>query len=465
MRRSVPAQTVLAALLILAGLAAFWYRAPPPRPLRDFDQPVYLGMAYDLIHLHRFTDGVVGDVPVVKPNRPPGMARAPLYPAFLAATALLDPAFNASLNCFMRQSDAPSCSQRAPLPRVLQFMMIAGVYLMLWRIATRATGSQRIGWFALALSAVVAPALVGTANGLMTETLTLFFTTAATAAGVEAVRARRPLGWLLVSGVMVGLASLTRPIFAYMLPVVAIAAVVLIARRHDRRRGTMMLAAFLFGGAVVMTPWIARNAVVLGKPALTSGYAANVLAQRVAFDLMTWHQYALSYLCALPDGTGMGNVLIGPGTCEPFQYETRPTTFYGIGNTTFMQSSIAAAGGEAHQFSYLLHHYILADPVWHALVSIPMALRGLWLGHYWGMILAVLCVGMTLRAIQSGDLAMLAVTLPAWFMLVFYAAVSINQTRYNLMLIVPFALAGGIALDRVLRRQATIAGAGTVGSF
>jgi len=38
-------------------------------------------------------------------------------------------------------------------------------------------------------------------------------------------------------------------------------------------------------------------------------------------------------------------------------------------------------------------------------------------------------------------------------MLAFYAATSANQWRFNLMLIVPFALAGGIALDRLLLRN------------
>lgn len=188
---------------------------------------------------------------------------------------------------------------------------------------------------------------------------------------------------------------------------------------------------------------------------MTSGYASSVLAQRVAFDLMTWHQYALSYLCSLPDGNGMGSLLVGPGACEPFHYEMTPDTFYAIGNTTFMQATTAAAGGPDRQLGYLLHHYILAEPLWHALVSIPMALRGLWIDHYWGLILAILCLPLTARALRRGDDALLAVTLPGWFMLAFHAVVAVNRTRYNLMLIIPFSLAGGVALDRLWQRWET----------
>ena len=51
------------------------------------------------------------------------------------------------------------------------------------------------------------------------------------------------------------------------------------------------------------------------------------------------------------------------------------------------------------------------------------------------------------------DLPFLAVSLPAWFMLLFAAAISVNQTRYNLMLILPFALSGAIATEALIRRR------------
>ena len=68
---------------------------------------------------------------------------------------------------------------------------------------------------------------------------------------------------------MIGLAALTRPPFVYLLPAIAMAVVSLIARRSQRRRGAATLAAFLFAGVAVMTPWIVRNAVVLNHPTMT----------------------------------------------------------------------------------------------------------------------------------------------------------------------------------------------------
>ena len=84
-----------------------------------------------------------------------------------------------------------------------------------------------------------------------------------------------------------------------------------------------------------------------------------------------------------------------------------------------------------------------------------MAMRGLWIDHYWGLVLAILCIPITLRALRNFDAAMLAVTLPGWFMLAFYAALSANQTRYNLMLIIPFSLAGGVTLERLVPKVVT----------
>jgi hypothetical protein len=45
---------------------------------------------------------------------------------------------------------------------------------------------------------------------------------------------------------------------------------------------------------------------------------------------------------------------------------------------------------------------------------------------------------------------MLLVTLPGWFMLLFHASVAINQPRYNLILILPYSIAGAWLIERAL---------------
>lgn len=274
-RKSV--QPLLALLIIFGWLGACWYKAPPAGYLWTYDQPVYLSIAYDIEHFGRITNGTAWDTPSADPTRPPGMARTPLYPIFLAATAELDPVFNRTLNCLVQNAAAPTCPQQAPLPRVLQFLMTVGFYLMLWRIAICATGSLRIGWLSLGVGLTAAPVLIRSVDSLMTETLSLFFTAIAMLAAVEVFKGRRPLRWALLSGAMVGLAALTCPPFVYLFLAVAIVVFPLIVRSSQRWRGAATLTAFLFSGVCVMTPWIVRNSVVLGHPAMTSEYAQLAL--------------------------------------------------------------------------------------------------------------------------------------------------------------------------------------------
>jgi 4-amino-4-deoxy-L-arabinose transferase-like glycosyltransferase len=423
---------------------------PAPTTMFYYDAPVYLSIAYDIEHYGRFTDGSGWDTPRADPARPSGMIRSPLYPIFLAEAAKLDLFFNHSLDCSVQNALSPTCPQRAPLPRAIQLFMTGAVYLMLWRIALRATGSLRVAWLSLVVGLMTAPILIHYAETLMTETFCLFFTTSATLAGIETVLGRRPVASALISGTMIGMATLTRPNFLYFLPAIALVTIPLIIFYSKRRRGdTIALIAFLAAGLFVISPWIIRNAVVMGDPAMTSKYAQLALTQRVAYDEMDWRQYAVFSVCSLPDGAGMGSLIVKPNACKKYGYEITPDTFYGLGSTTILNSNAVVNGGT----SYVVYHYIIQHPIWHAIVSVPMAMRRLWIDHYWGFVLTIFCFPLTLRAIRKCDAPMVIVTLPGWFMLAFYALLSADQQRYNLMLIIPFSTTGGIMLEHFLRRN------------
>jgi hypothetical protein len=59
----------------------------------------------------------------------------------------------------------------------------------------------------------------------------------------------------------------------------------------------------------------------------------------------------------------------------------------------------------------------------------------------------------TARALRQGAWRYLVVALPAWFMLALNAAVAVNQVRYNLMLIPPYAIAGAMLLELLWQRR------------
>jgi hypothetical protein len=86
-------------------------------------------------------------------------------------------------------------------------------------------------------------------------------------------------------------------------------------------------------------------------------------------------------------------------------------------------------------------------PFWHIAVSVPLALRGAYVSHWWGFVLLPVCLGVTATAFRRpGGERYLVLALPALFMLAFNALVAVNQTRYNLLLVPPYAVAGALAL-------------------
>jgi hypothetical protein len=430
-------------------------------PLNSFDQPFYLGIAQDIVQTGRFTNGFAFDEVPTGTERQSGMRFGPLYPATLAAVSWVDPGLRDGMACLAATNGHnPSCPDSAPVMRGMQFAELAGFFLLVWWIGRAAGGSLGMAWLTLGLALVTTPLLLRSVDTLMTEISSLFFITAAIAASIAAVRAptwRGAGGWGLAAGLLLGLTALTRPGFLYLLPFALLAAAYLCLRRRTAR---WIVAGLAVGGVVTIGPWIARNTIMFGRPALTFGYDSHTLVQRIAFDTMSWHEYALSYLCWLPDGTSLGRNMIGPGACDRFGWDNDPNSFYSLGLRHMLDQTLAAAGGYEHHMRYLLFHFIFRMPVWHALVSVPLALRGAYVAHWWGFGLLVPCLLWTWIALRRGHAAFLIVALPAWFMLALNAAVAVNQVRYNLMLIPAYALAGAFSLrwlaHAVHRRAAAV---------
>ena len=451
MRARLP--LVLAISLILFVCGFLWSRTSL-RSLAEYDQPFYVGIAYDLRNWGRFTDGFLFAGADAEQPRPPGMRFAPLYPALVAATAARDRSFADAIECVVDSSGRdPGCARMASLIRWLQFMMLVAFYALVWWTAGAVLGTPRAGWVALAFALMTAPFLLRFVNLVMTEMTALLLLTSAIGAGVAARRGS-PLPWLLVAGGCLGLTALTRPAFLYLAFAAALVGLAVVLWDERRWQKLPLLLAFLAGIAAVVVPWVARNAVVLGRPALTYGYNSHTLAQRVAYDRMSWREYGLFYVCGLPDGVGLAQRLFGRDACSPFSWDPKEKgSYYNVGNGAFMDDTVAAAGGWQHHLSYLVRNYVLASPLTHLLVTVPFALAGAWVNNYWGLILGILCAVLTIRAVRTNDLGLLIVTLPGWFMLLFHAGVAINQDRYNLILILPYAISGAWLVERVLGRS------------
>jgi 4-amino-4-deoxy-L-arabinose transferase-like glycosyltransferase len=436
--------------LIICGIV--WSRTSP-RPLTEFDQTFYIGIAYDLRHAGRFTNGFVFADEGPGRERGPGMRFAPLYPAFAAAVAAWDAPFANSIDCIVQtEGKDASCPEKAGLMRLAQCAFLITFFWLVWWIAGEVLNSPRGAWIALGLALLSAPQLFRFVNYVMTEITALVMLAAAIASAVAAVRGR-PMVWLFAAGVFLGLTALTRPAFLYLAFAAVLVGFGLVACRRPRLAKAGLLLAFVIGAGAAVLPWVARNAIVLGKPALSHGYASHTLVQRIAYNQMSWTEYGLFFVCELPDGRGLARLLSGPGACNRFSWQpTQKDAFNTIGNTTLMAETVTAAGGWSNHLSYLVSNYILRDPIKHMLVTIPFTLAGAWVNHYWGLVLGIACLVLTVRALREGHTRLLVVTLPAWFMLIFHAAVAVNQPRYNLILILPYSIAGAWLIDAAVAR-------------
>ncbi len=147
--------------------------------------------------------------------------------------------------------------------RVVVFAQVLLGTLLCWlvyRIGQRVAG-ERVGLVA-ALLVAINPTFVFMTNLLASENL---FTVLLAWAVLLAVRPWRSARMHLITGVLFGLAALTRAI-GLMVP--AIAALWLHGRAPDRRAWLLSMAWLLAGSAVTIAPWTVRNAVVVGSPAI-----------------------------------------------------------------------------------------------------------------------------------------------------------------------------------------------------
>jgi len=119
------------------------------------------------------------------------------------------------------------------------------------------TGKRRTALLGGLLCAFYAP-LVWHSVHLMTEPFFIFFTTAFVAA-LFRFRATGRLRWLLAAGVAAGLGTLSRSVLVAFLP---ISAAWLWWVRGRRGKAFLETALFTAVVAIVMSPWIVRNAIV-----------------------------------------------------------------------------------------------------------------------------------------------------------------------------------------------------------
>jgi hypothetical protein len=254
-------------------------------------------------------------------------------------------------------------------------------------------------------------------------------------------------------GLMFGLLALTRPSFVVLVPV----AIVLIAinalwlQGAGRRAVLAQAGTFALAWLLVVGPWLARNAVSVGKLALTEEYGSAALIERFAYDDMTAREYALAFPYCLPViGEPMVDRLFGKEAMARFVYYT-PRSFFHVGRAQRDALFEAHDGRLDPLIGGLIRAEMSERGGRYLLVGVPLAWCGLWVGGLLGLILIPLFAAAAAAAIRRGRPLFLFYATPTLVMLALHAVVANHYTRYNLILIGPFS--AGAAWMLVLMRD------------
>jgi 4-amino-4-deoxy-L-arabinose transferase-like glycosyltransferase len=171
------------------------------------------------------------------PGGGPSAFRPPGYPVFLATVYAIV------------GHEAPSIGRLVgAVMGTLSVALIGLIALRLW--------GRRVGTLALGIAAV-APPLVILSTALISEALFVPVVLAAVATALEARRSERRYRWAIATGILVGLATLTRTNGLILLIPFALA--VAPARSRRRLRAWTPSAILVLAAVLTVAPWTVRN--------------------------------------------------------------------------------------------------------------------------------------------------------------------------------------------------------------
>jgi 4-amino-4-deoxy-L-arabinose transferase-like glycosyltransferase len=175
------------------------------------------------------------------PGGGPSAFRPPAYPTLLAGVYAL------------------AGEEVPPAGRVLSALLGTIAAGLTGLIAARFWG-RRVGVIALALAAV-APPMVVMSTALISEALFVPIALAAILTALEARRSAHPLRWAAITGLLIGIAELTRTNAAVLLLPLGLA--VWTRRPRWRPRALAAPAVVVLAAVATVAPWTVRNALVL----------------------------------------------------------------------------------------------------------------------------------------------------------------------------------------------------------
>jgi hypothetical protein len=429
-------------LLIFAVLAAA-ILTQPPKWLSHFDQSFYLTIAYDLDHHGVFSNGVFDEVNSATAAPPPGMFFGPLYPWLVLAMTKVDPRFARAVDCSVEANhkvrDGAECEVYARPMHLTHAALLALGVTAIALAAEVMFASAAVFWLAGILATVALIPDADLFSFVMTESVTFYLYSLMMLAMVLALTSPRRR-YVVLAGAALGLLCLARPSFQVVAPVLPVL-IVLGARfvgPRPRRAPWISVLSFAAAFLVVVGPWLVRNKITVGRFALSEEYGAAALIHRFAFDDMTAREFVLAFPYCLPViGEPLVDRVFGPQAMKRFVYST-PKSFFHVGRLN--RDKLVEAHGRLDPLLGELIRNELRERWWrYLLVSVPLAWCGMLVGGLAGLVLVPLFAWACIEAVRRSQPLLLLYAAPALVMLALHAAVAGQHTRYNLILIGPFA--------------------------
>jgi 4-amino-4-deoxy-L-arabinose transferase-like glycosyltransferase len=428
------------ALVTLGALIA----SKPTRNLQDFDEPFYVTLAYDLDRYGVFSNGPFGEVDDTAAKPLPGMFFGPVYPALVAAVMKLDPRFAAAARCSVEANrghrDIATCDPYDLPMRLLNTLLLA-IAVVAVAAAAELIFRQRALFLTAGLCALVALAFEASAfSYVMTESVIFAIYSVFMLAVVLAWRSGRTRHFIF-GGVLLGLLCLTKPSYLVLFPLVAALSFVYLYWLADPRRphalGRVLAFSLAFG--CIVGAWVARNVVSVGKFGFTEEYGAVVLIERFAYNDMTLREFFQAFPYCTP---GLGEVVFDPvygiDSMHRFTYHT-DGSFFHVGRGR--RDALVAQYGRLDPLIPGIIRDEMRNDWWrHLLVSIPLAWCGLWAGWLASLVLVPLFAWACVRSVRTRQPLLLFYATPAVAMLGLDALIGNHYTRYNLILMGPYAV-------------------------
>lgn len=391
-----------------------------------------------------FSNGIFGEVDsVVEPSQP-GMFFGPVFPFVVYAAMQLDPRFAEAVRCSV-ESDREHRDESTCEPYTLPIRLFNALLLAIG-VTARASAAQlllrRRGVYLLA-ALFALWALWVESNILclvMTESAIFGLYGLLTWAVLHAWSLNR-IWHFATSGALLGILCLTKPSFLALLAVLVGTSLVHRYRiaKLPHTKIVSHLVVFALALGCVLAGWAARNLASMGKFALTEEYGSAALIERFAYDDATAREFFQAFPYCTP---GIGDLAFDPvyGTdsMHRFVYHTAGSFFH-VGRDR--REELLRQNGRLDPLVGGIIRDEMRTNWWrYLLVNIPLAWCGMWAGAYASLLLVPLFAWALLRAVRTGETVFLLYVLPAILLLGLHATLGNHTTRYNYVLVGPYAI-------------------------